>query len=387
MKWINLIWKNIFRNKRRTYLTMGAITLALFIFITLITILETLQVKTEVSQKEIRLAVLDKYGDPHMEQPLQYISKIQNIDGVQSVTPVSFTALAPEVGGAKIYIAWSVFAQEYAEIFSAPVSNIPKKQYENFLKTKNGSIIGLEASKQNNWNVGDNIKLRSIVDNFDMEFKICGIYKNDNQSNRQLESQILIHYDYYDEKKGKPGMVNFFWLKVKDRAAVFRVTNEIEKKFEYAQSEIAVQTENTMQAKMSMFTATAQMVIRIISLVVLGTIFLVVGNAIALTMRDRKKEIAVLKTLGFSQKTVLWIVIGESLTISILSGMLGTLLSYILFSAANLSLTMGFTFNFYVTYRTIGIGFIISTLLGLTGGFIPSFQASRVSIVKALRSL
>jgi len=366
---------------------MGAITLALFIFTTLITILETLQIKSEVSQTEIRLAVLDKYGDPHMEQPLRYISEIQNIDGVQSATPVSFTALAPEAGGAKVYIAWSVFAQEYAETFTSEVSNIPKKQYENFSKTKNGAIIGLETSKQNKWNVGDNIKLISMGNNFDMDFKICGIYKNNNGVNRQLESQILIHYDYFDDKKGKPGTVNFFWLKVKDRAAAFRVTNEIEKKFEYAQSEIAVQTENTMAAKMSTFTATAQMVIRIISLVVLGTIFLVVGNAIALTMRDRKKEIAVLKTLGFSQKRVLWIVIGESLTISILAGMLGTLLSYILFSAANLSITMGFTFNFYVTYSTIGIGFIISTLLGLTGGFIPSYQASRVSIVKALRSL
>ena len=109
-----------------------------------------------------------------------------------------------------------------------------------------------------------------------------------------------------------------------------------------------------MAAKMSTFTATAQMVFKIISFVVLGTIFLVVGNAIA---------------------------------ISILAGMLGTLLSYILFSAANLSITLGFTFNFYVTYRTIAIGFIISTLLGLTGGLVPSFQASRVSIVKALRSL
>ncbi len=387
MKWFSLIWKNIFRNKRRTWLTMGAITLALFIFITLITILETLQVKTEVSQTEIRLAVIDKYGDPHIEQPLRYISEIQNIDGVQSVTPVSFTALMPEVGGAKIYIAWSVFAQEYAKTFRTEVSNIPKKQYENFTKTKNGAIIGLEASKQNNWKVGDNIILKSMMDNFDMKFNICGIYKNDNQSNRQLESQLLIHYDYYDEKKGKPGMVNFFWLKVKDRAAAFRVTNEIEKKFEYAQSEITVQTENTMAAKMSTFTATAQMVIKIISFVVLGTIFLVVGNAIALTMRDRKKEIAVLKTLGFSQKRVLGIVIGESIAISILAGMLGTLLSYILFSAANLSITLGFTFNFYVTYRTIAIGFIISTLLGLIGGLVPSFQASRVSIVKALRSL
>lgn len=366
---------------------MGAIILALFIFITLITILEALQVKSEVSLTEIRLAVLDKYGDPHMEQPLRYISEIRNIDGVQSATPVSFTALAPEAGGAKIYIAWSVFVQEYAETFPTSVSNIPQNQYENFLRTKNGAIIGLEASKQNNWKVGDNIILRSMMDNFDMKFKVCGIYKNNNESNRQLESQLLIHYDYYDEKKGKPGMVNFFWLKVKDGAAAFRVSNEIEKKFEYAQSEITVQTENTMATKMGMFTATAQMVIRIISFVVLGTIFLVVGNAIALTMRDRKKEIAVLKTLGFSQKRVLGIVIGESLTISILAGMLGTLLSYILFSAANLSLTMGFTFNFYVTYKTIGLGFIISILLGLTGGFIPSFQASRVSIVKALHSL
>ena len=387
MKWLSLIWKNIFRNKRRTWLTIGAITLALFIFITLITILETLQIKTQVSQTEIRLAVLDKYGDPHMEQPLRYISEIRNTDGVQAVTPVSFTALTPGMGEAKIYIAFSIYAEEYTEIFRAEVSNIPKEQYDIFSKTKNGAIIGLEASKQNNWNVGDNIILRSLMDNFDVEFKICGIYKNDNKSNRQLESQIIIHYDYYDEEKGKPGVVNFFWLKVKDRAAAFRVTNEIEKKFEVAQSEITVQTENTMAAKMSTFTATAQMVIKIISLVVLGTIFLVVGNAIALTMRDRRKEIAVLKTLGFSQKRVLVIVIGESLTISILAGMLGTLLSYILFSAANLSLTLGFTFNFYVTHKTIGIGLIISTLLGITGGFIPSYQAAKVSIVKALRSL
>ncbi len=387
MKWLNLIRKNIFRNKRRAFLTMGAVILALFIFTTLITILETLQVKSESSQMDTRLAVLDKYGDPHVEQPLKYISDIRTIEGVQSVSPVAFTGLTPEVGEAQIYITYSVYAKDYKMIFPELISNIPDNQYSHFITRKNGAIIGFEVSRKNNWKIGDNIKLRSIADNFDMEFEICGIYKNENGANRQFESQIIIHYDYYDEKRGNPARVNWFWLKVKDRATASRISSDIENAFEFAQTEITVQTENTMQAKMGMFTATVQMIIKIISVVVLSTIFLVVGNAIALTIRDRKKEIAVLKTIGFSQQRVLWIVIGEAVMLCVLAGMLGTFLSWLMFALTQLSLTIGFTLNFFVTYKTIILGFIISFLLGLTGGFIPSYQASRVSVVKALRSL
>lgn len=387
MKWIILVSKNMMTNRRRSLLTMGAIALALFMYLSLQTVNDALEVDVTKSDRDGRLAVLDQSGDMHNLLPISYLGKLTHIEGVSSVCPASLTVLAPGNEQSKNYLALAVEPEAFRKVYRKPMENVPAEQYERFMETQNGMLVGRDIMERSGWRVGDIVRLNSIMIKRDLDLTICGVYTDLNGANKQMESQIFLHYAYYDESSGRTGKTNFFWLKVEGQDLEQRVMLNVAQELADAPQQIVVETESSMLSRLNQLTETLRQVITAVSLMVMGVVLVVVVNAIALSMRERRREIAVMKAIGFAPTRILGLVLGEAVLLSLIAGAVGTLVAFALFATAKLSITTVLTFNFVVSPKAVLQGLVISLLLGTLGGLIPAWQASRVRVVAALRSL
>ncbi len=248
--------------------------------------------------------------------------------------------------------------------------------------------MGIEIIRKYGWKIGDNITLKSLLHNVKLNMVICGILTdNDNSGNKQLETQMLINWNYYDGLLENPGKVNVYWVLLDNPASTLPVIKEITDYYKNGPMQVSVETESSMMSRITSFTATIQLIIQVISSVVLFTILMITINTIALSMRERTKEIALMKAMGFTPKIILWMIISESVFISLISGLIGIISAFLLFNLRGAILLLGITFDFVVTPKIVIIGILISLSLGLISGIVPAYYASRVNVIKSLHNL
>lgn len=386
MKWLLYIGKNLLRNKKRTLLTMGAVALALFIFTMLQTILTAMEFQVSRGPAETRLGVIEKYAGPRRQLPENYWPQLQRFEGVVAVTPTNFSVVS--VGRSEVYyIGLLVDPESYRQVFEATASVIPTEQYDDFISRRNGAIIGRKIMDQYGWKVGDAITLRSLQHKIALELVISGVYPTTEGSTDQMDSRLLINRRYYESLIGNPGKVTIFWLRLNSPASTLPVMKAVSDYYSIGPMEVSVETESSMLAQLTSYTATIQLIIRVISTVVLFTILLVTVNTIALSIRERRKEIAVMKALGYTPANIRWLIIGESVFISLLAGVIGTAVAYVLFNLKGLTLSLGLTFDFRVQPEVVALGLGLSIILGIVSGLLPAYNASRVNVIKVMHSL
>ncbi len=387
MKWLSLIFTTLLRNRRRTLLTMGAVALALFIFTTLQTILAALSLQVASGLGETRLGVIEKYGGPRKQLPESYWAQLARFDHVTAVTPMDFTVVSVERGAGVYYIAFAIDPEQYRIVFASTAVQVPSAQYDQFIRTRNGVLVGVEIMQKYGWTVGDNIRVRSLLHHTDFDLTICGALESGDASNRQIQTQMLLNRGYYEQVLGNPGKSNVYWLRLDEPASVLPVIKAVTDYYSSGPNEVSVETESSMLSRFSAFTATIQLVIQVISVVVLVTILIVAANTIALTMRERKKEIALMKALGYTQERVLGLIVAEAAVTSLVAGLAGTLAAYGLFSLRSLTISFGVALDFKVTPELVAVGVLVSLALGVLSGVFPAYRASRVNVIKALHSL
>jgi len=365
---------------------MSAIALALFIFAMLQSILSALEIQVSQGTGETRLGVIEKFSGPRRQLPESYWRQLQKFNGVRSVTPMSFTVVS--AGRSDVYyVALLVDPPTYHEVFESTALVIPNKEYNDFINRRNGVIVGDKVIQQYGWKVGDEIKLRDLQNNIDLPLVISGIYKETENNTDQMDTRLLINFNYYESLIDNPGRVSIFWLRLDRPASTLPVIKEVTSYYSTGPMEVSVETESSMLARLTSYTATVQLIIRIISTVVLFTILLVTVNTIALSMRERRKEIAVMRAIGYKPSNILWIVIGEAVFISMIAGLFGTSIAYALFNLRDLTLSLGLTFDFNVRPQLIAIGLVLSIIIGIMSGLIPAYNASKVNVIKVLHSL
>lgn len=386
MKWLHVIVKNLLRNKRRTLLTMAAVVLALFIFTMLQTIITALEFRLSSGNSETRLGLIERYGGPRTQLPESYWRQLERFDHVTAATPTGYTIVS--VGWAEsYYVAILVDPESYRQVFSGMARSIPASEYQHFLQNRNGVLVGQKIMEEYGWQVGDAVKLRSLQHKVELNLVISGVLKKSGGQLQQQETQMLINWNYYEMLIGNPGKVNIFWLRVDRPENAMSVSRAVTDYYRMGPMEVSVESESSMMARLASYTATIQLIIQVISTVVLFTILMVTVNTIALSMRERRREIAVMKALGYTQQNVLFLIVGESVLSALIAGLLGTLAAYGLFNLEGATLSIGLTFDFVVTPAIVSLGVFISLLLGLISGFIPAWNASRVNVIQALHSL
>jgi len=370
------IWKNITRNRRRTVLTILSIALSLFLLTTLMTVLTELGRESPDGDQHLRLVVrrASSLGDP---LPESYLDKLKRIPGVRMVHTLSW------FGG--IYVDernfFANFGSDPETLFLMFNENrVPPEQLAAFKKERTAAVAGRKLAERFKWRLGDKITLQGTIYPVDLEFTLRGIYTGLD------ETAFFFHHAYLDEALGRPGKVGTFWLKAASAAEVPVIAERVDAMFKNSDAETKTETERAFQLGFVAMLGNIKTLISSISSVVVFTILLVTANTMAMSIRERAREIAILKTLGFTRRRLLGLLVAESAGIALAGGLLGTLGARLFYSLVDVwKHTQGFFPIFVVEPETIAVGLLLSVLIGVTSAAVPAYRVSQQTIAHALR--
>jgi putative ABC transport system permease protein len=379
MKYLPFIFRNLFRKKTRTFLTIGSIAVALFLFGLLAAIETALNAGVDVAGVD-RLIVRNKTS-LIMPLPLAYQERLRQLDHVTEATFATwFGGIFQEPKN--FFPQFAIDTGTYREIF--PEFVIPDDQWQAFLADREGAVVGRATADRFGWQVGDRIPIQGTIWTGTWDFNIRAIYEGSRGGDD--ESQFWFQWKYLEERRQTSfggGTVGWYTVKIDDPDNAVAVSQEIDDRFANSAWETSTETEAAFAAGFAKQIGNIRMLMMSIGSVVLFTLLLVTGNTMAMAVRERVPELGVLKTLGFGDKTVLFMVLTESLVIAAVGGFIGLGLAKLMALAGDP--TGGFLPLFHLANSTIAIGALIAIAVGLVAGSIPALTAMNLRIVDALR--
>ena len=382
MKYFRLIWKNVWRKKIRTSLTMLSVFVAFLLFALLSALGFAFRGGVDVADAE-RLVVIHKVSLVNL-LPMSYRNRIAATEGVESVTYATwFGGYYQEPRNQ--FGQFVVDPEGYFGMY--PELQMPEDQFEAFRRNRTGAVVGQELAKQYGWEVGDRIPIQATIwsrtdGERTWEFDLEGIFGTDDP--RGVTAFMLFQHDFLEEARafGK-GMVGWYILRVEQGADPVQVAKSVDLLFANSPAETKTSTEAAFAQSFTKQFGNIALIVMLILGAVFFTLLLVSGNTMSQSVRERISELAVLKTLGFGDRTVLGIVLAESVTIMLIGGLLGLGLGWII--VQGLSKQLGaFLPGIFLSPGALatGVGLMIGT--GILAGIFPAVKAMRLSIIDAL---
>ena len=380
MKFVSLILKSARRSKRRTALTVLSVALAVFLFASLRAVLDGFNAGADASSST-RLITL-RSTSLMFQMPTGHAEVIRNTPGVQDVTWANWFGgiyKDPNNFFANFAIEPESYLRMYPEVILSP------EDKKAFLDDRTGCIVGEGLAKTYGFKVGDKITLKVGIPTYgrqDYDFTVRAIYRSggaavDNQS-------MMFHWKYVDERSTPKGQAGWFIMKIAHPDQAPQVIAAIDSKFANSPYETKTDTEKAFQSSfVSMFGNLNLLLGSIAAAVVITTLF-VAGNTMAMSIRERTTEIAVMRTLGFPSGTIFFLIAGEGLLMSILGGIIGVGIARAIVNPNFLS-AGGFIPEIGVNNANVVTGLALSVLIGVLASLIPATMASRLKIVDALR--
>lgn len=383
MRILKLIIKNSLRHKLRTFLTILGISIAVFAFGLLRTVVTAWNAGVEASAAN-RLVTRQAVSFI-FPLPLAYRDQISKIPGVDVVT------FANWFGG--VYIDKSQFfarlAVDAETIFDVyPEFVLSDEEYQTFLKERNSCVIGQDIAKQYNLKIGDLMTIEGDIYPGDWQFVVRGIYKPRDKTTDA--TQMLFHWDYLNERlkeweTGRDNEVGWYVVKINDPGKSALISDQIDALFKNSRAETKTESERAFQQGFVAASSAILTSINVISFVIIGIIMLVLGNTMIMSARERTREYAVFKTIGFSAKHMVGLILGESLFISALGGVLGLFLSFPIVEGVSQAIPKGMFPVFELEPITLVFAVSAVILIGVAASIFPIQKALRTSIVDGLR--
>jgi len=316
--------------------------------------------------------------------PISYKERIKQVKGVTHVAQGNwFGGIYIEEKNffANFAVEPETFLKLYPEFI---LSDVEKKE---FLKDRKGCIVGRKLTERFGWKVGDRIVLKGTIFPGNWEFVIKGVYRGKDRT--VDESQFLFHWEYLNEtlKKTNPrraDQAGYFIVGISNPEDAAEVSKEIDELFKNSIAETLTETEKAFQLSFVTMTEAIVIAIKLVSYVVIAIIIVVVANTMAMSVRERKSEYATMKAFGFASAAISFIIICESVLISLIGGILGVIFTFpaVDFVGDILSVYFPiFVLDEVVIYKSIGF----SILSGFLSGLLPSFEAVKVNIAEGLR--
>lgn len=376
MKYLHLILHNLLRKKFRTFLTIGSFVVALFLFGLLNTI-ENAFNNVELAGAN-RLIIRNRVS---LIQPLPYSywDQLKRMDGVEEVT--YFVWFGGVYQDRKNF--FPNFAADAETAFRVhPEYEVTEDQRDAFMRDRQGCMVGRDLVKRFGWKIGDRVPLEGTIWGGTWEFNVRAIY--DVSSQDMSSNEFWFHYDYLEERRPFfKGTVGWYGLSVDDPGQAVRVAEAIDDRFANSPWETKTETEKAWLVGWANQMGNIKLLILSIGAVVFFTLILVTGNTMALSVRERTGEFAVLKTVGFTDAAVLSLIIAESTFIAAVGGAIGLLLAKAFTLRGDP--TGGILAIFNLPAPDIAIGFVMALLVGMVSGIIPGLSAMHLKIVDALR--
>jgi putative ABC transport system permease protein len=377
MKYRHLILSNLSRKWVRTGLTAGSFAVALFLFGILAVVDGAFRQGVDVAGAD-RLVVVNRVSIIQ-PLPLSYRDRLARIAGVTHVTFASW------FGGVfqderNFFPQFAIDHPTYRQMF--PEFIVPDEQWQAFVTDREGAIVGEALAERFKWKVGDRVPIRGTIFPGTWEFNIRGVYRG-----RRVQddtTQFWFRWDYLDERKrfGK-GMVGWYTVRIGDPDDAVRLVRTIDEQFANSPAETRTDTEKAFAASWVKQMGNIQLMIMTIGAVVFFTLLLVTGNTMAIAVRERTRELAVLKAVGFSDGFVLLLVIAETMVVAAIGGGVGLGLAK-LFTLRG-DPTGGMLPFFYLPPDAIALGLALALTVGLLAGILPALSAGRLRVVDALR--
>ena len=380
---IKLIRRNLLRNKRRTFLTMASLAMALFILSLLGVVNDAMSFADESAIPD-RLVVRNAISLT-FPLPEAYEQRLRTIDNVVSVTPQNwFQGVYKDQRPENFFPRFTIDPATFRSVFYD--LEWKEEEWEAFAAQRTAFAAGRELTEIQGWSLGDVITIKGDIYPIDVELQLRAIYDFDEPGQ---ERQIFFHRRYVEEAMGNPGQNGTYWLLLDNPEAAPAVIASAEAMFENSDNQVRAETAEAFAASFTEMLGNISFFFSMIGLAIVISIFLITANTMAMAARERTTEVSVLRTLGFRRNQVLGMVIGESLAVGVLGSVLGIGVTAVAIRAATPFLEqMGFGFGGFaldtqvlVTAVTIGIA------VGLLSGVFPAVAAARLKIVDGLRRL
>jgi putative ABC transport system permease protein len=378
-----LICKNLFRRKLRAGLMIVSILVAFAIFGVLAGFERAFHAGQDIAAAD-RLVVVNKINFTQ-PLPIAYYNRVRGVEGVRQVAHLNW------FGGyyqdpKNFLVVMAVQPETYLELYGNEIEADPGAR-EAFIRERTGALVGEAMARKWGWKVGDHVPISSNIfsqknGSHTWDFTILGIFK---PKTPQVDTNFMVfQYAYFDETRsfGKD-TIGWMTLRTASPAVNDRVMKTIDQMFANSSDETSTDTEKAFNKA---FVAQLGNIALIVGLVVgaaFVTILMIVGNTLIMALRERTREIGVLKTLGFPAGRILRLVLGESLLLAFLGGLPGLGLAFLV--AASLSESLGnFVPRITITPQIAAVAVALMICFGLSTGIIPALGAMRLKIATAL---
>lgn len=377
MKFSKLILKNILRNKRRTLLTISSLVISLFLIITLATILTEF---TEGHEAANPLRLVSRHAvSLGFTLPVAQAQRIATVPGVKSVMPFSW------FGGIykdekNFFANFAVDATKLREVF--PELKMSEAEWQAFINDRQGAVVGQKLVKLYGFTPGQRITLRSPIYDRSVEFIIRGV------STGADEKTLFFHHEYVNElvPAWAKDRVSTFSMLANSADDVPRISQAVDSIFINTDAPTKTESERDFAISFeTMFGGVKQFLYGIIAAITFS-LLLVMGNTMAMTVRERTREVGMLKALGFQRGMIARLFVGEALVVTTLGALIGIGSAALLFRSVDMSLILPLN-SFSPTPTTLLAAFVISIFVGLASVVYSAYRVSGMTIAEALRSM
>jgi putative ABC transport system permease protein len=382
MKYFSLIWAQLFRSKTRTLLTLLSVVAAFLLFGLLDSVRVAFNSGGSVDGAN-RLVVASRLSITQ-SLPVNLAQQIESVPGVKKVT------YAMWFGGIyrdpKEFFANFSVAPNFFDVYGE--YEVPPEQLKAFQDTRNGAIVGETLAKKHNWKIGDTIPLQATIfprgGSNDWPLELKAIFRVKDRKDVGAENQLMMNWKYFDESNDYiKSQVSWYTVQLANPAQASQVARAIDALSANSDHETKSQTESAFQQAFAKQFADIGLIVTAIMGAVFFTLLLLTGNTMAQAVRERVPELAVLKTLGFKDSTVLVLVMAESIVLVVLGGLIGMGLAALIMPGLT-AVSQGAIALPTVPAQTwlIGLGLMIG--IGVVVGLLPALRAQRLKIVDAL---
>ncbi len=383
MKVLKLIFKNALRHKLRTGLTILGITIAVIAFGLLRTVVTVWD--SSVDAAAANRLITRQSVSFIFTLPYSYKEKIKSVPGVQTVS------FANWFGGVykdknNFFARLAVDAETIFDVMSEFL--ITPEELSNFKKERNSCVIGADIAKQYNIKIGDQMTLEGDIFPGNWDFVVRGIYRPKNKNTDA--TQMLFHWQYVDERMKiespvRTGEVGWYIVLIKDPNKSASISNQIDALFKNSSAETKTETEKAFTQGFVAASGAIISAMNFISFVIIGIIMLVLANTMIMAARERTREYAVFKTLGFSAYHLIGLILGESLIISFLGGGIGIALTYPIVAGFEQAIPKGFFPFFFIEPKTTIMAMSAAILIGILAALFPIQRTLKTKIVEGFR--
>jgi len=374
--------KNAFRNKRRSILTVLSIGFSLLLLTLMMTVWHAFYIDQGSPESALRLVTRHKVSLT-FELPSYYREKIRAVPGVAAVVPISwFGGKYKDDKPENFFAQFGTDPDEFFKVYTD--LKMPADQIAAWQHDRQGVIADKTLANKYGWKIGDRIVLIGVIYPVNLELNLRGIYTTEPD-----DQAVYFNTKYVEEAvptfKGKAGT---FGILANSSDDVGKISGAVDQMFHDSPQPTKTESEKAFQLGFVAMLGNVKAFILSICGAVVFTILLVSANTMAMSIRERTREVAVLKTLGFRRETILGLFVGEAVTLALVGGILGSLGAVGLAElAAHSNGGGGFFAAMKVTPGTMAVALSVSIFVGFISAIVPSYTASRVNIVEGLRHI